>query len=319
MPPHVAVIEPGLGVGRLAVGEAGDHVVEPDPRQDGHAVPLALAVVGALVAEGVEGQRREGGVGQLGLLHAHHVGLHLGQPLPRPAAWRTFSELTFQVAMRTGSNLVPSARHWLGAATGGLLRPACGPSCGRASPPSPASRRCAEPASVGAAAACAPPPSSLVRLTGLAAGAGSGAAAARGRSSAGAAAFFRVRLAGAGAGSERRCSASSAAPAALAGGGLLATPLGRSRRLGRGVARRRAFDRRRLARGCRLAGLAAARPLLGAGAGPSRAGSMPRHAEVDAATVGVEADHDESRRSRPASSPRGRCAAAGSAIWRSGT
>ena len=39
------------------------------------------AVVGGLVAERLEGEGREAVVGQLGLLHAEDVGLHLGEPL----------------------------------------------------------------------------------------------------------------------------------------------------------------------------------------------------------------------------------------------
>ena len=73
-----------LVVRRLTVGEAGDDVVEPHPADDRHAVPAPLAVVRALVAEGGEGHRREGGVGQLRLLHADDVGLALGQPLLHP-------------------------------------------------------------------------------------------------------------------------------------------------------------------------------------------------------------------------------------------
>ena len=83
-PPQVAVSSRASASSGLAVGEAGHHVVEPDPAQDGDAVPAALAVVHRLVAERREGQRREGGVGQLGLLHADDVGLALGQPLLDP-------------------------------------------------------------------------------------------------------------------------------------------------------------------------------------------------------------------------------------------
>ena len=73
--------QPGVGVGGVVVVEAVHHLGDPHPAQDGHAVPLAEAVVGALVAQGLEGQGREGVVGQLGLLHAEDVGLDLGDPL----------------------------------------------------------------------------------------------------------------------------------------------------------------------------------------------------------------------------------------------
>ena len=49
-------------------------VDHPDPTDDGHAVPLALAVVDRLVAELGEGGGREGGIGLLGLLQAEDVG-----------------------------------------------------------------------------------------------------------------------------------------------------------------------------------------------------------------------------------------------------
>ena len=61
-----------------------DDVVEADLRQDRDTVPLPLAVVGALVAHRLERQRRERIVGELGLLEAQHVGLHLGEPLLDP-------------------------------------------------------------------------------------------------------------------------------------------------------------------------------------------------------------------------------------------
>ena len=74
----------GVGVGFDALAEVGDDIVEPDTRQDRHPVPLPLPVVRRLVAERLERQRREGVVGELGLLHAHDVGLDLAQPLLDP-------------------------------------------------------------------------------------------------------------------------------------------------------------------------------------------------------------------------------------------
>jgi len=76
-PPHD---QPGLGVGFGVVGESGDHVVETHSTDDGHAVPATLTEVGALVPQRLERQGRKGSVGQLGLLHAEHVRLGLGDP-----------------------------------------------------------------------------------------------------------------------------------------------------------------------------------------------------------------------------------------------
>ena len=70
----------GVGVRIGTVGEAVHHALEPDLGEDGDAVPLPLAVMGALVAEGGEGHRGEGGVGELGLLHAEHVGRDVVEP-----------------------------------------------------------------------------------------------------------------------------------------------------------------------------------------------------------------------------------------------
>ena len=50
-------------------------------RQDGDAVPLALAVVHRLVSQRGERQVREGLVGELGLLQAEHVGAGVAEPL----------------------------------------------------------------------------------------------------------------------------------------------------------------------------------------------------------------------------------------------
>jgi hypothetical protein len=68
-------------------GEPGHDVLEPDAREDRHAVPRRLAVDGDLVvARGELGpeQLGERGVGELGLLQAHHVGLALVQPRQQP-------------------------------------------------------------------------------------------------------------------------------------------------------------------------------------------------------------------------------------------
>src|SRR5690606_10887555 len=46
-----------------------------------HAVPTPFAVVHGLVAHRLEGECREGSVGQLRLLQAHDIGLHVDQPL----------------------------------------------------------------------------------------------------------------------------------------------------------------------------------------------------------------------------------------------
>ncbi len=68
-------------IGRVGPWHPEDHVVETDPRHDGDAVPAALAVVGSLVAQRGQGEVGEGGIGQLGLLEAEHVGLGVCQPL----------------------------------------------------------------------------------------------------------------------------------------------------------------------------------------------------------------------------------------------
>ncbi len=69
---------PGLGVGLDPGGEAVDHVVHPAAAEDGDAVPTTFAVVHRLVPEGRERQRREGVVGEFGLLQAQHVGRDVG-------------------------------------------------------------------------------------------------------------------------------------------------------------------------------------------------------------------------------------------------
>ena len=93
--------EAGLVVGRSAVAEAGDGVVEADPAGDRHAVPAALPVVDAGVAAAVEVERREGGVGHLRLLEAEDVGLRVSSHSQMRTRRSAVSELTFQVAMRT--------------------------------------------------------------------------------------------------------------------------------------------------------------------------------------------------------------------------
>ena len=82
--------------------EAPGHVVEADPAEDGHAVPAPVAVVRRLVAERGERRRGEGRVGQLGLLQAQDVRLGRTSIHSSTRGRRAFSELTFQVAMRTG-------------------------------------------------------------------------------------------------------------------------------------------------------------------------------------------------------------------------
>jgi hypothetical protein len=67
--------------------EARDHVVQPDAREDRHAVPLRLAVRGHLVAARRELLAQQGGeglVGELGLLQADDVGPPLVQPRQHP-------------------------------------------------------------------------------------------------------------------------------------------------------------------------------------------------------------------------------------------
>ena len=86
----------------VGVPKPGVTSSRPDPADDGHPVPAAVAVVGRLVAERGERSVGEGGVGLLGLLQAEHVGLVRTRSTPRPGACRAVSELTFQVAMRIG-------------------------------------------------------------------------------------------------------------------------------------------------------------------------------------------------------------------------
>ena len=78
---HVRVALVGVDV---VVVEAGGHVVDPDARQDGHAVPLALAVVHGVVPERGERQVRERLVRELRLLQAEDVGPCVAQPLLDP-------------------------------------------------------------------------------------------------------------------------------------------------------------------------------------------------------------------------------------------
>ncbi len=84
------------------------HVVDADPRQDRHAVPLALAVVGGRVAErlerqGREGRRRRSFVSCMqtmsGCTSASHASTR---------GCRTCSELMFQVASRITPTLRPT-------------------------------------------------------------------------------------------------------------------------------------------------------------------------------------------------------------------
>ena len=67
--------------------DAGHDVLQPDPREDRHPVPLRLAVAGELVAAAGElfaEQRVERVVGELGLLQADDVGLALVEPGQQP-------------------------------------------------------------------------------------------------------------------------------------------------------------------------------------------------------------------------------------------
>jgi Ser/Thr protein kinase RdoA (MazF antagonist) len=91
-------MDPDAGAGRghrtgLLVREAGPasqarhHIVQPDPRQDGHTVPPGLAMQGGLVPavpELVVQKLAERIVGQLGLLEADDIGLALIQPRQQP-------------------------------------------------------------------------------------------------------------------------------------------------------------------------------------------------------------------------------------------
>ena len=69
----------GLTPARHAV-EADADVVEADARGDGDAVPLAQAVVGHLVAEGLEAVERELVLAGLGLLDREHVDVGAFEP-----------------------------------------------------------------------------------------------------------------------------------------------------------------------------------------------------------------------------------------------
>ena len=67
--------DPGIRIGVVpTVGEARPHVDQPDPGDHGHAVPPALAVVGRVVAQGLEPVVGEGLVGHLRLLEAEDIG-----------------------------------------------------------------------------------------------------------------------------------------------------------------------------------------------------------------------------------------------------
>ena len=107
--------------GRPTVGEADHDVVEPDLGQDGHAVPLALAVVGAVVAEGLEGQGRERRRRTAWSPAGRRRRAAMSASQASTRGMRAFSELTFQVAKRTRANLAPgpSARRGAGLAGSG--------------------------------------------------------------------------------------------------------------------------------------------------------------------------------------------------------
>ena len=78
----------GLGFGRVAPGrhlrEADLDVLQPDPGQDGHAVPLRVADVRHLIAQRLEPVGRELVVAGLGLLHRDHVEVTALDPVGDP-------------------------------------------------------------------------------------------------------------------------------------------------------------------------------------------------------------------------------------------
>jgi hypothetical protein len=89
---HVDRPQPHAGAGRsdrpgLRLGEARlarqplDDLGESDARRQRHPIPATQAVDSDLVAQGLNGVVGELVVGALGLLHAHHVGADLLQPL----------------------------------------------------------------------------------------------------------------------------------------------------------------------------------------------------------------------------------------------
>ena len=306
--------QPRLGIGRLAVREAGDHVPDADPRQHGDTVPLALAVVGGGVAERLEGQRGEAVVGQLRLLHADDVGLHLRQPRLHPGL---ADPQRVDVPGRDPHDADPTRRPRRSAGTA-FFRPRLAGAFA-AAPPAPTADRSAAAAPASASAGsrgsdrllARPGRAGLLRRGGC--GRGSPwhgldwpATACGGR---GAVAFFRVRFAGAGAAARSR-----------------RARLGRAAAVRLGRRRRRAFFRVRLAdavagarsacgrlpapasaatsaRGAGAGGrprpsCGSAWPGLGAGAGGQRLdlGRLhARHAQVDAPAGGVEADDHQSR------------------------
>ena len=88
MPPQVAETARASGCGKPGrAGEPVHHVLEPDAREDRHAVPRRLAVSGdrvAAVCELVAEQLGERVVGELGLLQADDVRLALVEPRQQP-------------------------------------------------------------------------------------------------------------------------------------------------------------------------------------------------------------------------------------------
>ena len=69
-----------LRIRRLTVGETTHGILEAHSADDGHTVPLTLAMMHRFVPERTEHLGGKSVLGQLGFLHAHHVGPHVGEP-----------------------------------------------------------------------------------------------------------------------------------------------------------------------------------------------------------------------------------------------
>ena len=76
--------QPGVRVGVGTVGKAHDGILEAHTGKNGHAVPLARAMVHRFVTKGGKGHVREGGIAQFGLLEAQDIRLGVGNPLQGP-------------------------------------------------------------------------------------------------------------------------------------------------------------------------------------------------------------------------------------------
>ena len=72
--------DPCIRIRLDSLGEVGDNILEADLRQDRHAVPLALPVVGRFIAALGKRQGRKGVVGQFRLLQQQDVGLYFVDP-----------------------------------------------------------------------------------------------------------------------------------------------------------------------------------------------------------------------------------------------